>query len=64
MNRDRVALVIAAGFACTLVALSISTVAAALDGRALDQPAATLLATVLGAAVGALATYLGSGREG
>lgn len=55
-----VALVLAAGVACAMVALAVAAgVAEASHANALSEAAANLLATALGAGIGALATYLG-----
>jgi len=59
-----VALILAAGIACAMVALAIAAgVAEASRGTALSEAAANLLATALGAGIGALATYLGVKRD-
>jgi len=55
-----VALILAAGVACAMIALAIAAgVAEASHANAVSEAAANLLATALGAAIGALSTYLG-----
>jgi len=59
-----VALILAAGIACAMIALAVAAgVAEASRGTALSEAAANLLATALGAGIGALATYLGVKRD-
>jgi hypothetical protein len=56
-----VALVLAAGVAIAVISLSIG---AAFANGPVSTEEATLLSTVLGAAVGAIATYLGTRSAG
>ena len=58
------AVVLAAGVAIAVIALSIgASVAEASAHLNFSEPAATTLSTVLGAAVGAIAGYIGRGRQ-
>ena len=54
------AVILAAGVAICVIALALGT---ATQTGPISQEDATLLSTVLGAAVGAVATFLGSGRQ-
>lgn len=54
--RGLAAIIMATGLALALVALAVGT---EVTSRAISVEEASLLSTVLGAAVGALATYLG-----
>jgi hypothetical protein len=57
---DLVAVAISIGVACSLTALAIAAaIAEASEGQKVSESAATLLSTVLGAAIGAVGTYLG-----
>ena len=63
--RDWVAVILAVGVAAAVVALACAAaVAEASENINLSEGAVTLLSTVLGAVVGAVATYLGSTRPG
>ena len=65
MKTERVALVVALGLAVALVLLAGAAAwAEASKGRILSEAAASLLSTTLGAAVGAIATYLGTRPDG
>lgn len=55
------AIILAAGVTLSLV---VAAAAAAIRGHTFSPDETTLLSTVLGAAIGAVATYLGSGRRG
>ena len=58
--RDWVAVILAIGVAASIIAFSIAaSVAEASKNFNLSQGAVTLLSTVLGAAVGAVASYIG-----
>ena len=60
MRRDAVAVIVALGLAVSLVLLAGAAAwAEAGKNRVLSEAAASLLSTVLGAVVGAVATYLG-----
>lgn len=60
-----VALILASGVAFAMVALAIAVgVSEARRDSLLSEAAANLLATALGAAIGALSTYLGVTRNG
>jgi hypothetical protein len=54
------AIILAAGVMISLVA---AAVAASIRGHEFSPDETTLLSTVLGAAIGAVATYLGGGRR-
>lgn len=57
----RVALVFASAIGASIVILAVgASVAEAARNRSISDAAATLLSTVLGAGVGAIATYLGT----
>jgi hypothetical protein len=61
-TRDLAALILALGVACAVIALAIG---AAVHSTSISISEATLLGTVLGTAVGGLATFLGfRAREG
>jgi len=58
-----VALVVATGLALSVLSIAVAaSVSEADKGRFISEAAATLLSTVLGAIVGAVATYLGATR--
>lgn len=57
--RGRTAIVLALGVAISAVAISAAIAISSHAGSEMDAATAALLSTVLGAVVGALATYLG-----
>jgi hypothetical protein len=59
IHRDAVALVLALGAAIAVVVIALG---AALHEGPISQEESTLLSTALGAAIGAIATYLGISR--
>jgi hypothetical protein len=61
--RAVIALILALGAAITLVVLALSELDHGTAGH-ISEAESTLLATALGAVVGAVATYMGSTREG
>jgi len=61
VTRESVAFVFAVGIAAAILILALgASIAEAARNRSISDAAATLLSTVLGAGVGAIATYLGT----